>query len=98
MATTKESKMLTARELAEKADVSPAVLRKLLRQEFNRAGKTIVEGNRSEYRFNPNDTVTKQIIERAKALKEQQQEPQTSIEKPPEPQNESITEVKSNDK
>jgi hypothetical protein len=61
MATTKkakEAKLLTARELAIKAGISPAVLRKLLRQEFNRAGKTVVEGNRAEYRFNPNDSVT----------------------------------------
>lgn len=85
--TTKEAKLLTARELAEKAGVSPAVLRKLLRQEFNRAGKTIVEGNRAEYRFNPNDAMTQQIIARAKALKEKPKEPQTSNEKPPEPLN-----------
>ncbi len=78
----KETKLLTARELAEKAGVSPAVLRKLLRQEFNRAGKVLVEGNRSEYRFDPNDAVTKQIIARAKVLKEQPKEPQTSNEKP----------------
>jgi hypothetical protein len=72
----KETKMLTARELAEKAGISPALLRKLLRKEFNRAGKTVIEGNRQEYRFNPSDAVTKEIIVRAKALKEQPPEPQ----------------------
>lgn len=86
-----EPKMLTARELAVKAGISPAVLRKLLRQEFNRAGKTTVEGNRSEYRFNPSDPVTKQIIARVKALKEQ-----TQKEKVIEPVTESIKEVKAN--
>jgi len=65
-----EHKMLTAKELATKAGISPAVLRRLLRQKFNRVGKTKVENNRSKYRFNPNDTVTKQIIPRAKATKE----------------------------
>jgi hypothetical protein len=83
---TKETKMLTARELADKAGISPTVLRSLLRKEFNRAGKTLVEGNRAEYRFNPNDAVTKQIIARAKALKES----------PPEPQKESNTEPQQN--
>ena len=66
--TTQNSKLLTARELADKAGVSPPVLRKLLRKEFNRAGKTLVEGNRAEYRFDPNNPVTKEIIARAKAL------------------------------
>jgi hypothetical protein len=75
-----EPKMLTARELADKAGTSPAKLRKLLRTEFNRAGKTTVEGNRSEYRFNPNDPVIKQIVSRAKELMEQ-----TSKEKIAEP-------------
>jgi hypothetical protein len=83
--------MLTARELAAKAGISPAVLRKLLRQEFNRAGKTVVEGNRSEYRFNPNDPVTKQIITRAKTLKEQ-----VSQKKTTEPVSESAKEVTTN--
>ena len=46
---------VTHRELTEKSGVSPAVLRKLLRKEFNRAGKILVEGNSSEYRFNLND-------------------------------------------
>jgi hypothetical protein len=62
----KETKLLTAKELAEKAGISPEVLRKMLRKEFNRAGKTLVEGNRSEYRFDPNDAVTKDIITTAK--------------------------------
>lgn len=60
------AKQLTAKEIAEKAGISPANLRKLLRKEFNRVGKTKVEGNRLEYRFDPNDPTTKQIIGRAK--------------------------------
>lgn len=76
----KESKLLSARELAVKAGVSPAVLRKLLRKEFDRTGKVLVEGNRSEYRFNLNDSVTKQVIARAKELKEQPKEPQVTAE------------------
>ena len=76
----KEPKSLTARELAQKAGLSPAVLRKLLRQEFNRVGKVLVEGNRSEYRFNLNDAVTKQIIARAKELKEQPKEPHIMLD------------------
>ena len=74
----KETKLLTARELSVKPGVSPAVLRKLLRQEFNRVGKVLVEGNSSEYRFNLNDAVTKQIIARAKELKGQPKKPQKS--------------------
>jgi hypothetical protein len=64
----KETKLLTAKELAERAGVSPQALRKIVRKEFNRAGKTLVEGNRSEYRFDPNNTVTKDIIAKAKEL------------------------------
>jgi len=89
----KEPKLLSARELAVKAGVSPAVLRKLLRKEFNRVGKTVVDGNRSEYRFNLSDSVTKQIIARSKELKEQPKEPQSSSE----PVNESVVEEKSNE-
>jgi 3-hydroxyisobutyrate dehydrogenase-like beta-hydroxyacid dehydrogenase len=63
-----EVKMLTAKQLAEKAGISPAELRKLLRKEFNRAGKTKVEGNRMEYRFAANDPIVKQIMEKAKVL------------------------------
>ena len=59
-----EIKMLTARDLAEKAGISPVELRKLLRKEFNRSGKTKVEGNRMEYRFDSNDPIVKQIIEK----------------------------------
>jgi len=81
----KETKLLTARELAQKAGVSPAVLRKLLRKEFNRAGKTVVEGNSSEYRFNLNDAMTKQVIARAKVLKDQPKEPRESDENQSEP-------------
>lgn len=61
-----EVKMLTVKDLAEKAGISPMELRKLLRKEFNRAGKTKVKGNRTEYRFNPNDPTVKQIIDRVK--------------------------------
>lgn len=86
-----EHKMLTARDLATKAGVSPAVLRKLLRKEFNRVGKTMVEDNRSGYRFNPDDPVTKQIIARTKELKEQ-----ASKELTPQPTNVIIKEVKAN--
>lgn len=64
----KETKLLTAKELAEKAGISPQALRKMLRKEFNRAGKTLVEGNRSEYRFDPGDIVTKDIIAKATEL------------------------------
>ncbi|MBA7507649.1 hypothetical protein ES706_06369 [subsurface metagenome] len=60
------AELLTAKELAEKAGISPTELRKLLRKEFNRAGKTKVEGNRLEYRFDSSDLVVKQIIDRAK--------------------------------
>ena len=93
----KEPKLLSARELAVKAGVSPAVLRKLLRKEFNRAGKTVVEGNRSEYRFNLNDAVTKQVIARAKELKEQPKEPRESGANQSEPVTESEVEEKSNE-
>jgi hypothetical protein len=61
-----EVKMLTAKQLAEKAGVNPAELRKLLRKEFNRAGKTKVEGNRMEYRFAASDPIVKQIMEKAR--------------------------------
>lgn len=63
-----EVKMLTAKQLAEKAGISPAELRKLLRKEFDRAGKTKVEGNRMEYRFASNDPIVKQIVAKAKTL------------------------------
>jgi DNA-binding transcriptional regulator YhcF (GntR family) len=89
----KETKLLSARELAQKAGVSPAVLRKLLRKEFNRAGKVLVEGNRSEYRFNLSDPVTKQVIARTKELKDQPKEPQVSEETSSEP----VVEEKSNE-
>jgi len=60
------AELLTAKDLAEKAGISPADLRKLIRKEFNRAGKTKVEGNRMEYRFNPSNPIVKQIIDRVK--------------------------------
>jgi len=40
----------------------------MLRKEFNRAGKTLVEGNRPKYRFDPDDTVTKDIMAKVKEL------------------------------
>jgi len=60
------AQLLTAKDLAEKAGIRPVELRKLLRKEFNRAGKTKVEGNRLEYRFDPNDPIVKQIVDRVK--------------------------------
>ena len=65
------AELLTAKQLAEKAGISPIELRKLLRKEFNRAGKTKVEGNRMEYRFAANDPIVKQIVEKAKTLAEE---------------------------
>lgn len=61
------AELITAKDLAEKAGVSPVELRELLRKEFNRFGKTKVEGNRLEYRFAPNDPIVKQIIDRVKS-------------------------------
>ena len=40
-----ETKMLIAKKLTDKAGVTPQVLRKILRKEFNRAAKTLVESN-----------------------------------------------------
>lgn len=88
----KEPKPLTAGELAQKAGVSPALLRKLLRKEFNRTGKVLVEGNRSEYRFSLNDPVTKKVIARVKELKEEPKETQVSEEIASEPASETTTE------
>lgn len=62
------AQLLTSKDLAEKAGISPQELRKLLRKEFNRAGKTKVEGNRLEYRFDLNDPNVKQILTRVKGL------------------------------
>lgn len=64
---TQPKKLLTAKELAEKAGIKPTALRKLLRKEFKGTGKTQVEGNRVEYRFDPDDPIVKQIINRVKA-------------------------------
>jgi len=58
------SQLLTSKELAEKADVDPRKLRRILRKEFKGAGKTSVEGKREEYRFNPDDPIVQQIIDR----------------------------------
>jgi hypothetical protein len=40
----------------------------MLRKESNRAGQTLVEGNRSEHSFDPDDTMTKDIIAKVKEL------------------------------
>jgi len=74
----KETKLLTAKELADKAGVTPQVLRKLLHKKFNRAGKTLMEGNRAEYRFDPKNPVTKDIIAEAKELSVKPKEPQAT--------------------
>ena len=58
---------ITVEQLAEKAGKTPTDLRKLLRKEFNRTGKTKVEGNRMEYRFDSNDPIVKKIMERVKS-------------------------------
>ena len=79
-----EPKMLTAKDLADKAGITPAELRKLLRKDFDRVGKVKVEGNRMEYRFAPNDPVVKQIIQKVKdqaVEKAKEQEAQTKQEK-----------------
>jgi len=57
---------ITVKQLAEKAGISPVELRKLLRKEFNRFGRTKVEGNRMEYRFDPNDPIVKKIMDKIK--------------------------------
>jgi hypothetical protein len=80
-----EPKMLTASELADKAGESPAMLRKLLRTEFDRAGKTKVEGNRMEYRFNSNDPLVKKIVGRAKSQVTQNAQQEQTKEGKPEP-------------
>ena len=85
-----EIKMLTARDLAEKAGISPVELRRLLRSEFNRAGKTKVEGNRMEYRFASNDPTVKQIIEKVK-----NQQVEKSKSRNPEPKQRSGQEISS---
>jgi len=58
------SQLLTSKELAEKAGVDPRKLRRILRKEFKGAGETSVEGKREEYRFNPDDSIVQQIIDR----------------------------------
>ena len=81
-----ETKLLTAKDLADKAGITPAELRKLLRKEFNRVGKTQVEGKRMEYRFASNDPVVKQIIQKVKAQAEEKakeaEKADTTEEKP----------------
>jgi len=70
----KETKLLTAKESAEKAGISPQVLRKILRKEFDRAGKTLVAGTRAEYRSDPDDSVTEHITARVEQLGEKPEE------------------------
>jgi hypothetical protein len=61
-----QPKMLIARDLAGKAGITPAKLRRLLTNKFNRAGKTGVGKKRVEYRFDSSDPLVKQIIAQAK--------------------------------
>jgi hypothetical protein len=61
-----QPKMLTAQDLAGKAGITPAKLRRLLRNKFNRAGKAEVGQKRMEYRFDPNDPLVKQIVAQVK--------------------------------
>ena len=81
-----EVKMLTAKQLAEKAGISPTSLRKLLRNEFNRTGKTKVEGNRMEYRFALTDPIVKQIIWKAKAQAVEKDKAEKPAEEKTEPE------------
>lgn len=48
----------------------------MLRKEFTRAGKTLVEDNRSEYRFDPDDSVTEHITARVEQLGEEPEDSQ----------------------
>lgn len=64
-----ETKLLTARQLAEKAGIDHRVLRRIIRKCFKGIGKTQVEGKRSEYHFDPNDQTTKDILAKVKELK-----------------------------
>ena len=68
--------MLTVKDLSEKAGITPTELRKLLRKEFNRPGKTEVEGNCMEYRFDFNDPTVKQIIDRVKGQQAEKSKPE----------------------
>ena len=68
--------MLTVKDLSEKAGITPTELRKLLRKEFNRAGKTEVEGNCMEYRFDFNDPTVKQIIDMVKGQQAEKSKPE----------------------
>ncbi len=61
--------LLTSRQLAEKAGIDHRVLRRIIRKYFKGAAKTQVEGKRSEYRFDPNDQTTKDILAKLKELK-----------------------------
>ena len=42
------AELLTAKGLAEKAGIRPSNIRKLLRKEFNRAGKTNVKAKQTK--------------------------------------------------
>ena len=61
--------LLTARQLAEKAGIDHRVLRRIIRKYFKGAGKTQVKGKRYEYRFDPNEQSTKDILAKVKELK-----------------------------
>lgn len=76
--------LLTTKGLAEKVGISPTELRKLLRKEFNRAGKTKVEGNRLEYRFDPNAPIVKQIMDRVKSQSNKKPKSENAKSKNPE--------------
>jgi hypothetical protein len=85
-----QPKMLTAHDLAEKAGITPAKLRRILRSKFNRAGKTEVGQKRNEYRFDSTDPLVKEIIaqvkgkpsDKAKDNEKAPTKPQTKTQKP----------------
>jgi len=72
-----ETKLLTAKELADETGVSPQVLRKLLRKDFDQVHQTlVVEGDQAKCISVPVPSVTKDITARAKELSHKPQEPQ----------------------
>jgi len=54
----RDARLLTARELSAKAGVTPQVLGKLLRREFDQKGKPKGDSNKPKYRFDLNAPVT----------------------------------------
>ena len=72
------AELLTTKDLAKKAGIVPRKLRRLLRSEFRGVGKVKVVGNRVEYRFDPDDPKTQEIIYLAKVSEEQK----SKVEKP----------------